>query len=66
VNGPLLDDGELRGVSIYRTADVDQVTAWVQSDPAVQAGRLRAEVHPWFGRLPTPGDGPTGPGVPLA
>jgi uncharacterized protein YciI len=66
VNGPVLDEGALRGVSIYRTPDVDQVRAWVQADPAVQAGRLRAEVHPWFGRLATLGDDLIGPGSPLA
>lgn len=52
VNGPLLGDGDLRGVSIYRTDDTGRVRAWVDEDPAVRSGRLRAEVHPWFGVLP--------------
>lgn len=61
VNGPLTDDAELLGVSIYASADLDRVRAWVQSDPAVVAGRLRAELHPWFGVLPgDAGDGGEG------
>ncbi len=53
VNGPVLDDAStLRGVSLYRTADIDRVRAWVDADPAVTAGRLTATVLPWFGVLP--------------
>jgi uncharacterized protein YciI len=63
VNGPLTDDSELRGVSIYASADLDLVSGWVQADPAVVAGRLRAELHPWFGLLPgDAGDEPSGDG----
>ncbi len=70
VNGPVTDGDDLRGVSLYATADLDQVRAWVAEDPAVVSGRLRAEVRPWFGALPAGsvdvavGDGALGDGAP--
>lgn len=53
INGPVDDpSGQLRGVSLYRSADQQRVRAWVDADPAVQSGRLRAELLEWFGVLP--------------
>jgi uncharacterized protein YciI len=52
MSGPFGDDGDLRGISVYDTVDVDEVAAWVASDPAVVNGRFRAEVRPWWS---TPG-----------
>ena len=53
VNGPVLDaTSSVRGISVYRTDDLDLVRAWVDADPAVAAGRLTATVLPWFGTLP--------------
>jgi predicted enzyme related to lactoylglutathione lyase/uncharacterized protein YciI len=52
INGPLTSDGELRGLSIYNT-DVAEARRLAEADPAVQAGRLVVEAHPWFG---LPGD----------
>ncbi len=49
INGPLLDDGELRGISVYASDDVAAVRAIAEADPAVRAGRLRVEAYPWFG-----------------
>jgi uncharacterized protein YciI len=46
--GPCLDDGDLRGISIYRTASLAEAQALAESDPAVQAGRLASEIHPWM------------------
>jgi uncharacterized protein YciI len=53
LNGPLLDGGDLVGIGIFAGTDLDEVRALAEADPAVQAGRLRVDVHPWFGM---PGD----------
>ncbi len=49
VAGPFLDDGELRGIYIFKVATVEEAKALTASDPAVQAGRLEMELHPWYG-----------------
>lgn len=47
--GPCLDDGDLRGIFIVHGSSVEEVDRLLQSDPAVAAGRLRLEIHPWLG-----------------
>lgn len=46
--GPLGDDGEIRGVVIYNTANQREADSLSRLDPMVQAGRLEVEVHPWW------------------
>ncbi len=48
LNGPMLDNGDLRGVSIMRVASLEEARALADADPSVQAGRLVSEVHPWM------------------
>ena len=48
LNGPLLDNGELRGVGILRAGSLEEAQALSDADPAVQAGRLISELHPWM------------------
>jgi len=48
VAGPFGDDGDLRGVNIFRVASLKDAIALTDSDPAVQAGRLKFELHPWW------------------
>jgi uncharacterized protein YciI len=48
IAGPFTDDGELRGLYVFKVASLDEAKALVESDPAVKAGRLRFEIHPWF------------------
>ena len=48
IAGPFTDDGELRGLYVFRVASAEEAKALVESDPAVQAGRLRFELHPWY------------------
>lgn len=54
--GPMGDSGRLRGVFVFNLPDQQQVEEWVNQDPAIQAGRLVAEIHPWWtakgGKLP--------------
>jgi len=46
---PFLDDGEVRGIYIFDVATVEEATALTETDPAVQAGRLSMDLHPWYG-----------------
>jgi len=46
--GPFLDDAPSRGLVIYRVANVDEAKALAAGDPAVKAGRLTLEAHPWM------------------
>lgn len=55
IAGPLGDNGDIRGILVYKTATVDEARAIAEADPAVKAGRLRVELHKWFvtkGALP--------------
>jgi uncharacterized protein YciI len=53
LNGPVPDDGDLAGVAIFAGTDLEAVRGWAEADPSVRAGRLRADVRPFFG---IPGD----------
>lgn len=46
--GPFADDGDLRGLFIFRTDTLEEAKALAEQDPSVQAGRLRIEWHPWY------------------
>jgi uncharacterized protein YciI len=46
--GPFSDGGDLRGLFVFKTDSVEQAKAWCDTDPAVKAGRLRVELHPWY------------------
>lgn len=47
--GPFLDDGPLRGIFVFNVETLDEARALTESDPAIQAGRLVMELHPWYG-----------------
>jgi len=48
VAGPFLDEGDMRGIFIFDSGNEDEVRKLVESDPAVKAGRLTYEIHPWM------------------
>ena len=48
VAGPMGDDGDLRGVFIFKEATPEEARAMMAADPAVKAGRFISEVHAWF------------------
>jgi uncharacterized protein YciI len=47
--GPFADDGALRGIYIFDVATVAEAEALTRTDPAIQAGQLVMELHPWYG-----------------
>lgn len=46
--GPFTDGGDLRGIFVFRVGSMAEAQALAESDPAVKAGRLRLEFHPWY------------------
>lgn len=49
IAGPFLDDTELKGIYVFNVASVEEARALTESDPAIKAGRLVMELHPWYG-----------------
>lgn len=47
--GPFLDNQETRGIFIFNVATVEEARTIAESDPAVKAGTLTLELHPWYG-----------------
>lgn len=47
--GPFMDDGEVRGIYVFNVSSVEEARALTETDPAIQAGRLEMELHPWYG-----------------
>jgi uncharacterized protein YciI len=47
--GPFLDDGQLRGIYIFNVETIAEAEALTNTDPAIKAGRLVMELHPWYG-----------------
>jgi uncharacterized protein YciI len=46
--GPFGGNGRLRGIFVFRVGSLEEAKALTASDPAVQAGRLAMEIHPWM------------------
>ncbi|MFC5271674.1 YciI family protein [Adhaeribacter terreus] len=49
VAGPFLDKGEVRGIYIFNVTSIEEAQKLTETDPAIQAGRLVMELHPWYG-----------------
>lgn len=46
--GPFADDGDIRGIVVFNTATAEEALTLAGQDPAVKAGRLSIEIHPWW------------------
>lgn len=60
VAGPFGDDGAWRGIFIFDCETKDEVEKLLHTDPAINAGRLVYEIHPWW----TAATGSFKPGIP--
>ncbi len=48
VAGPFLDNQALRGIYIFNVESLEEARALTETDPAVKAGSLVMELHPWM------------------
>ncbi|MFN4246150.1 MAG: YciI family protein [Flavipsychrobacter sp.] len=48
VAGPFGDDGNWRGIFIFDCERKEEVEQLLNTDPAIAAGRLAYEIHPWW------------------
>jgi uncharacterized protein YciI len=51
IAGPLDDKSknELAGIFIFETTDVEEIKKLIAADPAIQSGRLVADIMEWYG-----------------
>lgn len=49
VAGPFFDDWEVRGIYIFNVKTIKEAEELTNTDPAIKAGRLVMELHPWYG-----------------
>jgi len=47
IAGPFGDDGMLRGIFVFRVGSLEEARSLAETDPAVKAGRLALQIHPW-------------------
>lgn len=48
IAGPFGDEGDWRGILIFKTQTIAEAKALVEQDPMVKIGRLAYEIHPWW------------------
>lgn len=48
ISGPTGDDSKIRGFTVYNVPTLKIADSLANSDPAVIAGRLEIEIHPWW------------------
>ncbi|NUN69882.1 MAG: hypothetical protein HUU02_09245 [Bacteroidetes bacterium] len=48
IAGPMMNDGDIRGIFVFNVATYEEVLALCNTDPAVKAGRLTMEILPWY------------------
>jgi uncharacterized protein len=49
IAGPFLDDQAIRGIFIFNVESIEEARTIAETDPAVKAGTLILELHPWYG-----------------
>jgi len=48
VAGPFGDEGELRGIFVFRVKSLQEAQDLAATDPMIKIDRLRIELHPWL------------------
>jgi uncharacterized protein YciI len=48
ITGPFDDETDLAGIFILRASSTAEAKSWVDDDPAVKAGLMVPEMHPWW------------------
>lgn len=48
VAGPFLDDQPIKGIFIFNVTTVEEARKLTETDPAIKAGSLVMELHPWY------------------
>src|SRR6266704_6675624 len=48
ITGPFGDDTDLAGIFILRASSTAEAKTWLDADPAVRAGLMVPEMHPWW------------------
>lgn len=48
IAGPMMDDGDIRGIFILDAPDFAAAQAMCGDDPAVQVGRMVCDIRPWL------------------
>lgn len=46
--GPMGGRSDLKGIFVLSLPNKEEAERWVNQDPAIQSGRLVAEIHPWW------------------
>ncbi|MEP6596829.1 MAG: YciI family protein [Ginsengibacter sp.] len=49
VAGPFLDGQDLQGIFIFNVETIEEAKQLTATDPAIKAGELVMELHPWYG-----------------
>lgn len=49
IAGPFMDDQSIRGIFIFNVSTVEEAKKLTETDPAIKAGTLIMELHPWYG-----------------
>jgi len=49
VAGPFMDNQKIEGIFIFNVESVEEAKELTATDPAVKAGALEMELHPWYG-----------------